>query len=52
MSDCCTNNTDSKEEETEVNNEPKSFIGKYLYKMGKKDFDKEKESGKVNKGCC
>ncbi len=54
MSDCCEDNKDTKKtaKQSKVFNEkPKSIIGKYLYNMGKKDLEKEKQGGK-QKGCC
>lgn len=52
MSDCCSSRQeDSKAENSEdkVEEKPKSFIGRYLYKLGKEDA--MKVSGK-GKDCC
>lgn len=51
MSNCCSDhNKKSGEEieEVEVEKMPKSFVGKYLYKLGKQ----EAEKGKHKKGGC
>lgn len=51
MQDCCSNHSkkDSDAEGDQKGKEPKSFIGKYLYNLGKKDFEK---NGSKKKGCC
>jgi len=51
MSDCCSNHSKTgkiKEADTKKDATPKSLVGRYLYKLGKSDFEKSK--GK--KGCC
>lgn len=51
MSDCCSDhNNKNKEEKEEVRAEemPKSFIGKYLYKLG----EEKTEKGEHKKGDC
>ncbi len=54
MSDCCSDDKDNKKsggkEKVEYEQAPKSFIGKYLYKIGKKDFENNKN--KKKSGCC
>ena len=54
MSHCCGNH--SKAEKT--NNAdfgelpPKSFIGRFLYNIGKKDYEKENRKKMHGKKCC
>lgn len=55
MSDCCENHTSDTEKKKGLSiseKPPKPFIGKYLYNLGKKDLEKEKQSGKHKGGCC
>lgn len=55
MSGCCSDNNTSKKEKEEEKissqEPPKSFVGRYLYNTGKKDFEKNKEKNKGG-GCC
>jgi len=51
MSNCCSNHSKKgKIKEIDIREDimPKSFIGKYLYKLGKADFEKSNKK----KGCC
>jgi len=51
MSNCCSNHSkNSKIKEVDIEKEivPKSFIGRYLYKLGKEDLEKSNKK----KGCC
>ena len=52
MSDCCSRHSKHKEKEsldkTQAEVEPKSFVGKFLYRMGKSDYEKEKTK---HEGC-
>lgn len=32
--------------------QPKSVVGKYLYSLGKKDMEKERQSGEHKGDCC
>lgn len=54
MSGCCSEEEKAEggknKEKSEDERSPKSFAGKYLYKVGKKDF--EKSRGKAKKDCC
>lgn len=53
MSHCCGDDINHKEEEVNnFNKPPKSFIGKYLYKTGKKEFEKGKQGCGDKCGCC
>jgi len=56
MSDCCgdQNNNSQPTEQTVQNNPPKSWFGKYLYNLGKKDHQKQspKKEHKGSGGCC
>jgi len=55
MSDCCgshNNDTKKKKKTDNPDQPPKSFVGKSLYNLGKKDLEKEKQSGKHKGGCC
>ncbi len=53
---CCEDHNDKES----INNKtkkakeelPKSFIGKYLYNLGKKDLEKEKNDGDHKGDCC
>ena len=50
MSDCCSNHQKDnkvKNKEDEVEEKPKSFIGRYLYKLGKEETKRVK-----GKDCC
>ncbi len=64
MSDCCGDHgkhKGGKTKEDSTEKLPKSFlskafkdegfIGKYLYNLGKKDLEKEKQGGKRKGGC-
>lgn len=48
----CHGDKDEKKEMDNPDKPPKSFIGRYLYNLGKKDLEKEKQSGKHGGGCC
>ena len=55
MSHCCgggTNHTEEKKENENLSEPPKSLIGKFLYKTGKREFEKERQSGVNKRGCC
>ena len=51
MQDCCSSHPkkDSDAGSSQKDKEPRSFIGKYLYNLGKKDFEK---NGSKKKSCC
>ena len=53
---CCTshndNNKDKKKVLSNTNKAPKSFIGKYLYNLGKYGLEKGKHRDKQKSGCC
>lgn len=53
MSHCCEKHTESAkvkiDEQKVQSEEPKSFIGKYLYKIGKKEAEK---GGNAHGECC
>ncbi len=52
MSNCCSDHkrADNKEKAgVKVEKEPKSFFGKYLYKLGKQEAEKGKHK---NHDCC
>jgi hypothetical protein len=53
---CCASHTEqsSKKKKTTKSEDkmPKSFVGKYLYNIGKKDLEKEKHGGKHKGDCC
>lgn len=51
---CCGSHNNQKENKKEIESfekPPKSIIGRYLYKLGKEDFEKEKYAGGKG-GCC
>lgn len=52
-SSCCSDSDTSKKEENKITGQeiPKSFVGRYLYNMGKKDIEKNKGKSKGG-GCC
>jgi hypothetical protein len=53
MSGCCGNR--SKKDEDEIflcEKPPESFLGKFLYKLGKNDYENEKRRKKLKKKCC
>lgn len=53
MSNYCSSN--SKAENVEQMTEekpPKSFVGKFLYNLGKSDYEKEKKERNRDKKCC
>ena len=55
MSHCCGSHGEDKNKKKKLSNPNKplkSFVGKYLYNIGKKDFEKEKHSGKHKGNCC
>ncbi len=55
MSHCCGSHSEhkkSKKKKANTEKIPKSFVGKYLYNLGKKDMEKEKHSGKHEGDCC
>lgn len=53
---CCSSHdgNDSKKKEAgkDDKNPPKSIISKYLYNLGKKDLEKENQSGEHKGDCC
>lgn len=53
MSDCCSSHpkTENMGQMTEEK-PPKSFIGKFLYNIGKSDYEREIKKGKNGKKCC
>lgn len=54
MSHCCKSH--SKAEKIKRNDfgdkPPKSFIGKFLYNIGKKEYEKENQNKMHGKKCC
>lgn len=54
MSNCCGSDTKvtklESTRQTNQNEEPKSFVGRYLHRLGKKEMEKNKTSSR--KGCC
>lgn len=53
MSNCCSGNNSSKKKEKKTSSqEPsKSFVGRFLYNVGKKYFEKNKGKSK-GRSCC
>lgn len=53
---CCASHSDQnskdKKKGKSEDKPPKSFMGKYLYNLGKKDLEKEKHRGKHKDDCC
>ena len=53
---CCSNHSDqngNKKKAGKVDDRPpKTIIGKYLYNLGKRDLEKEKNGGKHKGDCC
>ncbi|MDO8340563.1 MAG: hypothetical protein Q7T59_01170 [Candidatus Woesebacteria bacterium] len=49
MPDCCSKHLKTKRKEIKVEEEPKSFFAKFLYKLGKDDFEKNKDK---KRNCC
>lgn len=45
---CCSNHSAGDQSTGEEEKRPKSFVGRFLYDMGKKDFDQNKRK----KSCC
>jgi len=54
MSHCCGNHSETEKIKRDDFGEklPKSFIGKFLYNLGKKEYEKELKDGKNKYGCC
>lgn len=50
---CGCHGDEDKNKEMKNSDQPsKSFIGRYLYNLGKKEHEKEKQRGKHKGGCC
>lgn len=54
MSSCCQSHNKVEKMNKIISGEkiPKSFIGKYLYNLGKKEYEKETKIGNNKRGCC
>lgn len=53
MTDCCSSHSKTENFEQMAEEEPpKSFVGKFLYNLGKKDYEKEVKKGNKDKKCC
>lgn len=51
MSNCCGEYSKEPVKKAEEKM-PKSFIGRWLYKIGKEEIEKEKKSANGSGGCC
>ncbi|KKQ43412.1 MAG: hypothetical protein US60_C0002G0020 [Microgenomates group bacterium GW2011_GWC1_37_8] len=54
MSNCCgsCSKTEKTKKDAFGEKPPKSFTGKFLYNIGKKEFDKENQNKPHGKKCC
>lgn len=53
MTDCCANHSKKEDVESIVEEKPpKSFFGKFLYNLGKSDYENERQKKDHKKGCC